>query len=103
MRKLVAFSAVIASMMSAFSLLLLPSAATAQALQTDDLQRYTHHPGNAAPGRSIALALDGPFAPDERVKILRAIAEWNHALNGFIRFDVLPPGRGGFGAWNLQA
>ena len=38
----------------------------------------------------------------ERAKILRAVNEWNHVLNGFVRFDI-DPGRTRSRAWVIVA
>jgi hypothetical protein len=85
-------------------LLVAESAATAQAVaQPEAPRRYTHHRANAGAPRTVVLSLEGPFTPDERAKVLRATEEWNHALNGFIRFDVVAPGLGGLQAWSIRA
>ena len=38
----------------------------------------------------MRIAIDGQFTLYERAKILRAVNEWNHVLNGFVRFDIDP-------------
>ena len=35
----------------------------------------------------ITLRIDPVFPTDERQEILRAVAEWNHVLNGYVRFE----------------
>ena len=58
--------------------------------------RYTSNLSYVANVEVIRLRIDPAFAPDERQEILRSVAEWNHALNGYIRFDpvfmVFQPG-----------
>jgi hypothetical protein len=49
--------------------------------------RYTSNLSYVANVEVIRLRIDPAFAPDERQEILRAVVEWNHALNGYIRFD----------------
>jgi hypothetical protein len=51
---------------------------------------YTNHPMRAARTEIIVLRVDHKFDPAEQFKVLRAIEEWNHVLNGHIRFDVDP-------------
>jgi hypothetical protein len=36
----------------------------------------------------IPLRLDPAFPADERREILRAVGEWNHVLNGYVRFEA---------------
>jgi hypothetical protein len=67
------------------------------AVPADILRRYTRHPSHSRP-EIVVLQVDGPFDSDDRAKIVLAIDEWNHALNGYVRFDVAPPG-----AWRPQA
>jgi hypothetical protein len=45
--------------------------------------RYTANISYVASVEVIALRIDPVFATGERQEILRAIAEWNHALNGY--------------------
>ncbi|HZX86210.1 MAG TPA: matrixin family metalloprotease [Reyranella sp.] len=59
-----------------------PSAAT-QAL------RYTSHPPAATVAETVPLRITGSFSLGDRAKILRAVNEWNVALNGFARFAIL--------------
>ena len=37
----------------------------------------------------MPLRLKGSFTPGDRAKILRAVNEWNVALNGFVRFTIV--------------
>jgi hypothetical protein len=55
--------------------------------------RYTSHVATTTRAEIIALAISGPFVPGDRGKILRAVNEWNVALNGFVRFEIVPEGR----------
>jgi Matrixin len=54
--------------------------------------RYTSHAATATATEIIPVRVTGPFTPYDRAKILRAVNEWNVALNGFARFDILPDG-----------
>jgi hypothetical protein len=58
--------------------------------------RYTSNLSYVASVEMIPLRIDPAFVPDERREILRSVAEWNHALNGHVRFDpvfmVFQPG-----------
>jgi hypothetical protein len=55
---------------------------------------YTSHRAAAAEPEIVRLAIDDQFTLYERAKILRAVNEWNHVLNGFVRFDIDPAGQG---------
>jgi hypothetical protein len=78
------------------------SEANAQGFPSSEPRRYTHHPGSAGAPRIIAMTLEGQFTAAERAGILRAIEEWNYALNGFIRLDVVAPGSAR-GIWSIRA
>src|SRR6516162_5113559 len=62
-------------------------AGEAASLQPSGL-RYTSHSASAARAEIVPLAIADTFSTYERAKILRAINEWNVALNGFVRFDI---------------
>lgn len=99
MRHFVA-SSVLAAILSVLSPLA-AGPATAQAVAGPDaVRRYTHHPGNTGAPRIISLSLEGSFTREERTKVLRAIEEWNHVLNGYIRLDVGNPGAR---TWTIRA
>lgn len=49
---------------------------------------YTQHFSRAARTTIMRLRLAEAFDPAERGAILGAVAEWNHVLNGHIRFEV---------------
>lgn len=49
---------------------------------------YTNRPSHAARTEIIAIQIDHQFGSSEQSKVLRAIEEWNYALNGYIRFEV---------------
>jgi hypothetical protein len=49
--------------------------------------RYTSNLSYVANVEVIPLRIDPAFVPDERQEILRSVTEWNHALNGHVRFD----------------
>ena len=51
---------------------------------------YTSHRAAAAKPEIVRLAIDDQFTLYDRAKILRAVNEWNHVLNGFVRFDIAP-------------
>jgi hypothetical protein len=51
---------------------------------------YTRTPAPGAPGRVVPVQIDSAFTLYERAKILRAVNEWNHVLNGFVRLDISP-------------
>lgn len=51
---------------------------------------YTSRPAAAVKSERVRIAIDERFEAYERAKILRAINEWNHVLNGFVRFDISP-------------
>ena len=51
--------------------------------------RYTNHRPAATAEEIVPLRLKGSFSPGERAKILRAVNEWNVALNGFVRFTIV--------------
>jgi len=67
------------------------SAATRDAASTTAV-RYTSNAATATTTEVIPLRISGPFELYDRAKILRAVNEWNVALNGFARFDILPDG-----------
>lgn len=50
--------------------------------------RYTSAPINADPVRVVPVLIDRNFSLHERARILRAVNEWNHVLNGHIRLDI---------------
>jgi len=51
---------------------------------------YTTHRAATAKPEIVRIAIDEQFDMYERAKILRAVNEWNHVLNGFARFDIDP-------------
>jgi hypothetical protein len=52
--------------------------------------QYTSAPVPAEPGRVVPVHIDRTFSIYERAKILRAVNEWNVALNGQVRLEVSP-------------
>jgi hypothetical protein len=52
--------------------------------------RYTSHPGATVRSEIVPLIVTDSFSLYERAKIQRAVNEWNVALNGFVRFEVVP-------------
>src|SRR5260370_5264523 len=58
--------------------------------------RYTDKPAPAslsAGSRTLKVFVDRDFGPSERERISLALEQWNHVLNGFMRFPptLLPP------------
>jgi hypothetical protein len=49
--------------------------------------RYTTKTSRVTTAEVITLRIDPVFPADERQEILRAVAEWNHVLNGYVRFE----------------
>jgi|LNAP01.1.fsa_nt_gb hypothetical protein len=49
---------------------------------------YTNRPAHTGRAEVITIRIDHQFDPSEQFKVLKAIEEWNHVLNGHIRFDV---------------
>ena len=62
--------------------------ATARTGQANGL-RYTNHRSAATVEEIVPLRITGAFGPGDRAKILRAVNEWNVALNGFVRFTIV--------------
>jgi hypothetical protein len=62
--------------------------ATGQPAQVAAL-RYTNHRPTATAAETVPLRIKGSFIPGDRAKILRAVNEWNVALNGFVRFTIV--------------
>ena len=56
-----------------------------EARYTDNVSYITSYSPNVD---VIALRLDPAFPADERREILRAVGEWNHVLNGYVRFEL---------------
>ena len=51
---------------------------------------YTRHDPLAQQAEIMAIRLGAGFEIGERAKILRAVNEWNHALNGLVRLEIVP-------------
>jgi len=49
---------------------------------------YTNRPVYAGRAEIITIRIDHQFEPSEQFKVLKAIEEWNHVLNGHVRFEV---------------
>ena len=56
-----------------------------EARYTDNVSYITSYSPNV---EVIPLRLDPAFPADERREILRAVGEWNHVLNGYVRFEL---------------
>mgnify|MGYP001793909884 CR=1 FL=1 len=52
--------------------------------------KYANAPAPAEPQRIVPVRIDHNFNLYERAKIFRAVNEWNHVLNGYVRLDVSP-------------
>jgi len=48
---------------------------------------YTHHASRPAATQIIRISIDPMFASPDREKILDAVREWNHVLNGHVRIE----------------
>ena len=51
---------------------------------------YTRHRAQPRLTEVISVNLKGDFSPAEQARIYRAVADWNHVLNGFARFELAP-------------
>lgn len=49
---------------------------------------YTDHPARAATGRTLNLYVDHDFDPRDRDRIVSALRQWNHVLNGMVRLEA---------------
>ncbi len=49
---------------------------------------YTSRRPAATKPEIVQIDIDEQFGAYERAKILRAVNEWNHVLNGFVRLDI---------------
>lgn len=49
---------------------------------------YTNRPVYSGRSEVTTIRIDHQFEPSEQFKVLRAIEEWNHVLNGHVRFEV---------------
>jgi hypothetical protein len=57
----------------------------------DDVH-YTRHAATTTRAEIVSLRINGPFVLGDRAKVFRAVNEWNQALNGFVRFEIVPEG-----------
>ena len=61
----------------------------AQAYASDErglsAYRYTDHPQRAATGRVLPIFIDRDFSAAEYERVVLAIKQWNHVLNGFLQ------------------
>ena len=54
------------------------------------------------PGDLLHLQIDRGFSPYERAKLLQAVNEWNYALAGALRFDIVEAApAGGAPVWHV--
>lgn len=65
---------------------------------------YTDHPRHGGSPRVVPVWIDPNFTQSERAQMLSAIEEWNAALNGVARIDVVasPEGRGANQSWLIR-
>lgn len=65
---------------------------------------YTNHPRHAGSPRVVPVWIDPNFTHPERDQMLSAIDEWNAALNGTARIDVVDSleGRGSRQSWLIR-
>lgn len=68
---------------------LVPAAAAPQRAA----MHYTRHAAATTRAEIISVRINDPFAPGDRAKVFRAVNEWNVALNGYVRFEIVPEGR----------
>ena len=54
--------------------------------------RYAISPAESHSRRVVAVRIDRQFSAYERAKVLRAVNDWNHALNDYIRLEMSPEG-----------
>jgi hypothetical protein len=80
--------------------LMTAAAATGEARYDTSAYRYTDKPSAAAmAARTLIIYIDGDFDAAERERIVVALRQWNHALNGFVRLrPVLLPSDASDGA-----
>ena len=80
--------------------LMTAAAATGEARYDTSAYRYTDKPSAAATAaRTLTIYIDGDFDAAERERIVLALRQWNHALNGFVRLrPVLLPADASDGA-----
>jgi Matrixin len=67
-----------------------PSAVEETASLRESERPYTSHRAARAKPEIVRLEIDERFDMYDRAKILRAVNEWNHVLNGFVRLDIAP-------------
>jgi len=67
-----------------------PAAREETASLREGQPHYTSHPAAAVKPEIVRLAIDEHFDAYDRAKILRAVNEWNHVLNGYVRLDMGP-------------
>lgn len=106
MRFLFALSAAIAPLLGVASLVsgdLRAEPGQSLAIAQVESRHYTRHPASGAAPQVISLRIDGTFDPGERANVLLAVGEWNHVLNGFVRFDIAAPNGGGPRTWDIRA
>ena len=82
-----------------------PAAApeTAQAASPETWRRYTRHAPSTSAPEVVTLRIVGPFDAEAEAKVRLAIEEWNHVLNGFVRFNIATSGGWQAGAWDIRA
>jgi hypothetical protein len=67
-----------------------PTAPEATASLQDPGLHYTSRTRASVRTEIFSLIVADTFSLADRAKILRAVSEWNVALNGFIRFEIMP-------------
>jgi hypothetical protein len=67
-----------------------PSAVKETVNLRESERHYTSHRAATAKPEIVRLDIDDRFDAYDRAKILRAVNEWNHVLNGFVRLDIAP-------------
>jgi hypothetical protein len=64
--------------------------------------RYTNHPAGTVKSEVVALRIADGFSAFERGRILAAANEWNHALNGAVRFEFVTATGAVPGGWTIH-
>jgi hypothetical protein len=65
-----------------------PSAVEENVSLREAERHYTHRQPVGTKPEIVRIDIDERFGLYERAKILRAVNEWNHVLNGFVRLEI---------------
>ena len=64
--------------------------------------RYTNQPRSTTRTEIVVLHIADGFTASERSRILAAVREWNHVLNGTVRFEVTKATGYAAGTWSIN-